>query len=145
MASTVHQTWGRERNFLSRRTGCLRRVRWPRPYAGWLPFIKSLLCFPAGPRIYTGLSCSAWAPVCLSILPLCPGSVLFPRSRDPGRAPKCSARCPDPRAGREKASKTTQLAKKGKFITDPSQGSCRASSTVVRGQRAPSRGGYPNL
>ena len=52
--------------------------------------------------------------------------------------------CPNPRAGREKASKTMQLAKKGKFITDSNQGPCRASNTV-RGQRAPSRGGYPNL
>ena len=57
----------------------------------------------------------------------------------------CFARCPNPRAGREKASKTIQLAKKEKFITDSSQGSCRASNTVVRGQRALSRGGYPNL
>ena len=34
----------------------------------------------------------------------------------------CYARCPNPRAGREEASKTMQLAKKGKFITDSSQG-----------------------
>ena len=32
--------------------------------------------------------------------------------------------CPNPRGGREKASKTMQLAKKGKFITDSSQGFC---------------------
>ena len=57
----------------------------------------------------------------------------------------CFARCPNPRAGREKAPKTMQLAKKGKFITDSNQGSCHASNTVVRGQRALSRGGYPNL
>ena len=37
----------------------------------------------------------------------------------------CYARCPNPRAGREKASKTMQHAKKGKFIADSSQGSCR--------------------
>ena len=37
----------------------------------------------------------------------------------------CFARCPNPQAGREKASKTMQFAKKGKFITDLSQGSCR--------------------
>ena len=35
--------------------------------------------------------------------------------------------------------------KKGKFITDSSQGSCHASNTVVRDQRALSGGGYPNL
>ena len=37
----------------------------------------------------------------------------------------CFVRCPNPRAGREKPSKTMQIAKKGKFITDSSQGSCR--------------------
>ena len=37
----------------------------------------------------------------------------------------CYARCPNPRAGREKASKTMQHTKKGKFIADLSQGSCR--------------------
>ena len=57
----------------------------------------------------------------------------------------CFARCPNPRVGREKSSKTMQLAKKGKFITDSNQGSCRASNTVVWGQRALSRGSYPNL
>ena len=59
---------------------------------------------------WTFLSCLSTGAI--SILPLCPGSVLFPRSRDPGRAPKCYARCPNPRAGREKASKTMQLAKR---------------------------------
>ena len=41
--------------------------------------------------------------------------------------------------------KTMQLAKKGKFIKDSNQGSCRAANTVGRGQRALSRGGYTNL
>ena len=36
----------------------------------------------------------------------------------------CFARCLNPQVGREKASKTMQLAK-GKFIADSSQGSCR--------------------
>ena len=58
----------------------------------------------------------------------------------------CYAWCPNPWAEREKASKTMQLAKKGKFIiADSSQGSRCASNAVVRGQRALSRGGYPNL
>ena len=123
MASTAHQTWGQERNSPSRRAGCLPA----RPLASALrqlerlirpPFIESFLlnqipsCFPAGPRIYTGLSCPAWAPVLLFIFPLCLASILFSQSRDPGRAPKCYARCPNPRAGRENASKTMQLAKR---------------------------------
>ena len=53
------------------------------------------------------------------------------------------ARCPNPRAGREKASKTMQLAKKGKFIADLSQGSRRASNAVVRDQRALRPSCYP--
>ena len=71
---------------------------------------------------WTFLSCLSTGAI--SILPLCPGSVLFPQSRDPGQAPKCYARCPNPRVRREKASKTMQHAKKGKFIADSSQGSC---------------------
>ena len=55
----------------------------------------------------------------------------------------CYVRCPNPRAGREKASKTMQLSKKGKFIADSSQGSRRASNTVVRGQRAQIPSCYP--
>ena len=94
------------------------------------PFIESFLlcqmpsCFSAGPRIYTGLSCPAWALVLLSIPPLCPVSVLFPRSRDPRRTPKCYAQCPNPPAGKEKTSTTMQHAKEGKFIADSSQGPC---------------------
>ena len=72
---------------------------------------------------WTFLSCLCTGAI--SVLPLCPGSVLFPQSRDPGRAPKCYARCPNARARRQKASKTMQHAKKGKFISDSSQGSCR--------------------
>ena len=81
-----------------------------------------------------------------------PLSMRFPRQENSSGLPfpspegsSCFARCLNPRAGREKASKTMQLAKKGKFITDSNQGSCRASNTVVRGQRALSRGSYPNL
>ena len=154
MASTAHQTRDQERNSPSRRAGSLparslasvlRRLECPIRS----PFIESFLlhqipsCFSAGPQIYTGLSCPAWAPVLLFIFPLCPGSVLFPQTRDPGRAPKCYARCPNPWAGREKASKTMQLAKKGKFIADSSQGSRRASNAVVRGQRVLSPSCYP--
>ena len=78
MASTAHQTRDQERNSPSRRAGCLparslasvlRRLE--RPVRS--PSIESSLqhqtpsCFSAGPRIYTGLSCPAWAPVlCLS-------------------------------------------------------------------------------
>ena len=131
MVSTAHQTRDQERNSPSRRAGCLP----VRPLALVLsrlaqPSIESFLlcqipsCFPAGPRIYTGLSCPAWAPVLLSILPLGPGRVLFPRSRNPGRAPKCYARCPNPPAGKEKTSTTMQHAKEGKFIADSSQGPC---------------------
>ena len=55
----------------------------------------------------------------------------------------CYAQCPNPREGREKASKTMQLTKKGKFIADLSQGSRRPSNAVVQGQRALSPSCYP--
>ena len=47
--------------------------------------------------------------------------------------------------GREKASKTMQLAKKGKFITDLNQGSCRASNTVGTGSESPEQRQLPKF
>ena len=58
-------------------------------------------CFTAGPRIYTGLSRPAWAPVLLPVLfPFVPKSIL-PPSRDPGQAPKCSASSVSPWLGKK--------------------------------------------
>ena len=71
---------------------------------------------------WTFLSCLSTGAI--SILPLCPGSVIFPQSRDPGRVPKCYARCLNPPGGKEKTSMTMQHAKEGKFIADSSQGPC---------------------
>ena len=48
----------------------------------------------------------------------------IPEHRPWKRCWECYAWCPNPRAGREEASKTMQHAKKGKFIADSSQGSC---------------------
>ena len=62
-------------------------------------------------RFWSGLSTGA-----TSILPLCPGSVLFSRSGDPGRAPKCYARCPNPRAGRERLPRQCNWQKKGSLL-----------------------------
>ena len=66
-------------------------------------------------------------------------SCLYPKAD----SKNCYAWCPNPQAEREKASKTMQLAKKGKFIADLSQGSRRASNAVVRGQTALSSSCYP--
>ena len=78
-----------------------------------------------------------------------PASKYLPASIGPGghsvQICHCYAWCPNPRAEREKASKTMQLAKKGKFIADSSQGSRRVSNAVVRGQRALSPSSTPNL
>ena len=58
-------------------------------------------CLTTGPWIHTGLPRPAWAPVLLPVLfPFVPKSIL-PRSRDPGRAPKCSAHSPSPRLGKK--------------------------------------------
>ena len=57
----------------------------------------------------------------------------------------CYDRCPNPRAGREKASKTMQLAKKRKFITDSSQGFCRNQRSGAGSEKAPSPSCYPDF
>ena len=90
-----------------------------------------LLLSMASDLHWTFLSCLSTGAI--SILPLCPGSVLFPWSRDPG-ARKCYACCPNPPAGKEnvlpivrtpnrerRLPETMQFAI-GEFITDSSQG-----------------------
>ena len=57
----------------------------------------------------------------------------------------CYARCLNPQAEREKAFKTMQLAKKGKFITDSSQGFCRNQRSGAGSEKAPSPSCYINL
>ena len=60
------------------------------------------------------------------------------------RLTSCSAQCPNPRAGREKASKTMQLAKKGSLLLTRARAPA-SSNAVVQGQRAPSPSCYTNL
>ena len=57
----------------------------------------------------------------------------------------CYAQCPNPRVGREKASKTMQLTKKGKFIADLSQGSRRNVRTSNAGSESAEPKLLPNL
>ena len=151
MVSTAHQTQDQERNSPSRRAGCLparslasvlRRLE--RPIRS--PFIDSFLlcqmpsCFSAGPQIYTGLLVLPEHPCYIYPSPLSWKCSLFPVK---GSRTSPQMLCPNPQAEREKASKTIQLAKKGKFIADSSQGSRHASNAVVRGQRALSSSCYP--
>ena len=98
MASTVHQTRDQERNSPSRRAGSLpaRSLasvlhRLERPIRS--PFIESFLlhqipsCFSAGPRIYTGLSCPAWAPVLYLSFPCVLEVFSFPGQKIPDEPP----------------------------------------------------------
>ena len=147
MASTVHQTWGWERNFPSRGVGCLPA----RPLASALrrlaPFTESFLlrqlpsCFPAGPRIYTGLSCPARAPVFLFILPLCPVSVLFPYLDEPPNVLP-DVRIPEREEGR--LPRQCNLQKKGRLLLTRARAPA-ASNALVQGQRARSPSCYINL
>ena len=58
-------------------------------------------CFTEGPRIYwTFPDLPEHRCYYLSFFPFVPKSVL-PPSRDPGRAPKCSAHSPSPRSGKK--------------------------------------------
>ena len=151
MASTAHQTRAQERNSPSRRAGCLparslasvlRRLERPIRSPSIESFLLSQIpsCFSAGPRIDTGLSCPAWAPVLYLSFPSVLEVSSPPGQGIPDEPPNVM---PDPRAGREKASKTMQLTKKGKFIADWSQGSRHASNAVVPSQRALSPSCYP--
>ena len=56
----------------------------------------------------------------------------------------CFAWCLNPLAGREKASKTMQLAKKGSLLLTQARAPA-ASNAVVQGQKAPSPSCYINL
>ena len=56
----------------------------------------------------------------------------------------CCARCPNPRLGREKASKTMQLAKRGSLLLTRARALCRNQRSGA-GQRALSPSCYTNL
>ena len=56
----------------------------------------------------------------------------------------CCAQCPNPRAGREKASKTVQLAKGGSLLLTRARALCHIQHSGA-GQRAPSPSCYTNL
>ena len=56
----------------------------------------------------------------------------------------CCARCPNPQAGREKASKTMQLAKRGSLLLTRTRALCHIQRSGT-GQRAPSPSCYKNL
>ena len=56
----------------------------------------------------------------------------------------CCAPCLNPRAGREKASKTMQLAKRGSLLLTRARALCRIQSSGA-GQRAPSPSCYTSL
>ena len=84
---------------------------WPRPYDGWNgQSIPSWKAFPHArhlPGFYQGLRFTLAFPdlpehrcYYLSFIPFVPKSIL-PWSRDPGRAPKCSAHSPNPRLGKK--------------------------------------------
>ena len=61
MASTVHQTWG---NLFLAESVASQGVHWPRPYAGWLPFIeKSFFCTRYLPASQQGLGFTLDFPV----------------------------------------------------------------------------------
>ena len=142
MASTVHQTRDQERNSPSRRAGCLparspasvlRRLEHPIRSPVSESFLLRQLpsCFPAGPRIHTGLP----------VLPerrryICPSPLSWKCSLLPVKGSRTSPQtlcpmCESPSGKRERNSHKREV-----FIADSSQGSHRASKAVVRGQRA---------
>ena len=149
MACTAHQTRDHERNSPSRRAGCLPACslasvlrRLERPIRS--PFIESFLlrqipsCFSAGPRIYTGLSCPAWAPVLCLFFPSVLELFSFPGQGIPDEPPNVMPAVRMPQQ-EEKTSMTMKHAKEGKFIADSSQGPCcnQRSGAKSERERAP--------
>ena len=139
MASTVHQTWGRERNFPAE-SAAPRRVRWPRPSAGWPPFIESLLLHQIPPASQQGLGFT------LDFLVLTTGVIIYPSplswkcSPSPVKGSQTSPQMlclmsESPSGKREGFQDNATCNKKGKFITDSSQGSCRNQRSAAGSEK----------
>ena len=143
MASTVHQTQDQERNSPSRRAGSLparslaselcrleRPIRSPSIESSLLHQIPS--CFSAGPRIYTGLLVLPEHRCCIYPSPLftSPGQGIL--DEPPNVMPDVRI----PEREERRLPRQCNLHKWEVFIAGSSQGSRRASNTVVRSQRA---------
>ena len=102
------------------------RGRWPRPYAGWPPFIESFLlrqipsCFPAGPWIYTGLSCLSTGVIIYPSPLSCKCSLLPVKGSR--TSPQMLSLISESPSGKREVFQDNATRKKGKFITDSSQG-----------------------
>ena len=151
MASTVHQTWGRERNFpaesaafqcvrwprpsagwppsiesLSAELAAFQCVRWPRPSAGWPPFIESLLLHQIPSASQQGLGFT------LDFLVLTTGVIIYPSPLSwkcslllvKGSQTSPQMLCPmsESPSGKREGFQDNATRKKGKFVTDLSQG-----------------------
>ena len=136
MASTVHQTRGRERNFPSRRTGCLparslasalRRLECP----VCSPLYRKLSSAPDTFLLPSGASDLHWTLLfCLSTgVFIYPSPLSWECSLPPVKGSWMSPQmfCPmsESPGGKREGFQDNAIRKTGKFITDSSQGFCR--------------------
>ena len=133
---------------------CLQRARWPRSCAGWNvqsapPLEKAFSCasrLPAPSRAsgwpWAFLSCLRTGA--LSALPLCAGSALPPRSRDPGRAPNVMPDVRIPEREERRLPRQCNSQKKGSLLLTRARAPA-ATNAVTQAQRALSPSCYTNL
>ena len=148
MASTAHQTRDQERNSPSRRAGCLPARRLECPICS--PFTESFLlrqipsCFSAGPRIYTGLSCPAWAPVLYLSFPSVLEVLSFSGQGIPDEPPNVMPAVLIPQQEKIRPPWQCNTQRKGNLLLTRARGPA-ATNTVVQNQRAPSPSFHAHL
>ena len=94
-----------------------------------LPPAQTPSCFPAGPRVHTALLVGPEHRCYIYPSPLSWKCSLLP-VRGSRTSPQMLCPMSESPSGKREASKTMQLAKKGKFTADASQGSRRAPSAA---------------
>ena len=156
MASTAHQTWGRERNFPSRRDGCLPAHLLASALCRLeclihSPLYRKLSSVPDTFLLHSRASDSHWTFLsCLStsaIIYLSPLSCKSSFLPVKGSWMSPQMLCPmseSPSGKRESFPDNTTLKKKGSLLLTQARVSA-ASNAVVQGQRAPSPSCYTNL
>ena len=114
------------------------------------PFIESFLlhqipsCFSAGPRIYKGLSCPAWAPVLYLTFPSVLEVLSFPCQGIPDKPPNVMPAVQIPQQEKRRPPWQCNTQSKGNLLLTWARAPA-ATNTVVQSQRALSPSFHPHL
>ena len=151
MVSTVHQTWGRERNFLSLRIGCLPA----RPLASALrrlaPLYRTLSSAPDTFLLSSRASDLHWTFLfCLSTgVFIYPSPLSWKCSLSPVKGSRTSPQmfCPmsESPGAKRKVFQDNAIRKKGSLLLTRVRAFCCNKRSGAGSEKALNRGGYPNL